>query len=198
MSDRETIAVYDARAQDYADRFGTDAPGGALRRFMDLLPEGGRVLDLGCGPGHSAAHLAQAGFVVDATDASAGMARLAAAQPGVSARQARFEDLTATALYDGIWANFALLHAPRDQMDGHLAAIATALRLRGVLHIGMKTGDGTARDPIGRRYTYYTPDDLRSRLDRAGFDIVGEETGSDTGLAGTNDPWIILRARLRG
>ncbi|MGR3502222.1 class I SAM-dependent DNA methyltransferase [Pseudaestuariivita sp.] len=198
MSDAETIAVYDARAAEYADRFMSDKPGAQLLAFIALLPPGGRVLDLGCGPGTSAVHMARAGFTVDATDASAKMVRMASAQQGVTAWQAGFSDLDADALYDGVWANFALLHAPRVDMDTHLAAIRRALKPGGVLHIGMKTGDGTARDAIGRQYTYYTAEDLTARLGRAGFSILDQATGHEVGLSGSDDPWVILRARAIG
>lgn len=194
MTDRETIAVYDARAQDYLDRFGSGRPGRHLRAFMEGLPPGAAVLDLGCGPGQSAAHLAAAGFDVMATDASAEMARLASTQPGVRAAQASFDDLTQEAAYDGVWANFALLHAPRADMLRHLSAIHRALRPGGLFHIGLKTGTGTARDRIGRVYTYYTRDELTGLLTEAGFGPIRyEATGCEAGLAGTEDPWLILQ-----
>ena len=55
--DPETIAVYDARARDYADMFDTENSGRHLRAFRETLPDGARVLDLGCGPGNTAAIL---------------------------------------------------------------------------------------------------------------------------------------------
>jgi SAM-dependent methyltransferase len=51
-------------------------PGGsfaAFREWVEDLPRGAAVLDCACGPGHLAVGLAQAGFVVTATDASAAM-----------------------------------------------------------------------------------------------------------------------------
>lgn len=196
--DQETVSVYDARAGEYARMFRTAEPGRHLRAFLAALPPGGRLLDLGCGPGASAAIMAAAGHPVDAWDASAEMVALAAREPGVSARQASFDDLTEKDAYAGIWANFSLLHAPRDRMDAHLGAIARALTPGGLLHIGMKTGAGTKRDGIGRQYTFYTRPDLRDRLIRAGLTPVAESTGEDRGLAGTLDPWIILQARKHG
>lgn len=199
MSDRQTLDVYDARAREYHDRFGSDRPGRHLRAFIGALAPGASVLDLGCGPGQSAAHMAAAGLVVHATDASAEMARIAATQPGVIARQASFDDLTEMAAYDGIWANFALLHAARTDMPRHLGAIAAALRPGGLFHLGLKTGTGANRDPLGRAYTYYERDELIGLLGAAGFAApVYEATGHEVGLAGTDDPWIVLQVRRDG
>lgn len=96
MSDRHTLDIYDARAADYAQFLGADpATTPSLTAFVAALPPGARVLDLGCGPGTWAAAMAQARCKVEATDASQGMVELAAAQPGVTAWQATFDDLDA-------------------------------------------------------------------------------------------------------
>ena len=60
----------------------------------------------------------------------------------IDARLARFDELDAVARYDGIWANFSLLHAPRAEMPGNLARISRALRPGGWLHLGLKLGQG--------------------------------------------------------
>jgi len=199
MSDRETLDIYDARADDYARLVGTELKADKhLQHFLDLLPAHADVLDLGCGPGHAAAIMAQAGHTATATDASAEMVKLARQYLGVTVRQETFDDITGVALYDGIWANFSLLHAEPDRLDTHMAALGTALRPGGVFHIGMKTGDGTHRDSIGRRYTYVTQDSLTALLEQVGLTPLGHWTGREKGLAGSIDPWIIIQARKHG
>ncbi|MEL7254476.1 MAG: class I SAM-dependent methyltransferase [Pseudomonadota bacterium] len=193
-ADDETLRVYDAKAADYA-KLVADAPTTQLMEFMVALPKGGDVLDLGCGPGNSAAMMAREGFRVVATDASPEMVALAAAHPGVTARQASFDDITGEDIHDGIWANFSLLHADRADMPRHLAALRRALRPGGAFHIGMKTGTGAERDGIGRFYTYYTADELTGLLRAAGFEPFKSHTGVEEGLAGTMDPWVTLLCR---
>lgn len=194
--DPKTLAVYNARADDYASKFDSGTkPGKHLLRFIAALPAGGSVLDLGCGPAGSAAHMMRAGLVVDAVDASPEMVRVAREVNGVNARVATFDALDGVAIYDGVWANFSLLHAPRAALPDHLAAIARSLRAGGQFHIGLKTGSGAARDPIERLYTYVEPDELAELLIRAGFTITATDTGCEIGLAGTNDPWIVHLAR---
>lgn len=195
MKDRETVQVYDTQAQDYArmtDRDNATDP--RLVAFIAKLPAGGRVLDLGCGPGASAAVMAQAGLQVDATDASAEMVAMAARHAGVTAWQATFHDLDAQDAYDGLWANFSLLHAPRADMPVHLAQIATSLVSGGQFHLGLKLGTGSARDSLGRLYTYYTQDDLNALLHTAGFAITEVTLGRGKGLDGSISDWISLSA----
>lgn len=195
--DDETRAVYDSRAADYARCFESDGPDEDLSAFMAALEPGARVLDLGCGPAAASVHMLKAGFDVIAWDASAEMVRIARDR-GVDANEASFGDLVAQGEFGGIWANFSLLHAPRAEFDTHLAAISRALTPRGLFHIGAKTGEGEKRDTLGRFYTYYTRDDLVARLASAGFTPISERTGTDTGLAGTADPWITILARRNG
>lgn len=196
MSDPQTLGVYAAQAQKYADL--TDDANSAdprLNAFIDDIPDGGAVLDLGCGPGQSAALMAQAGLAVTAFDPVPEMVEMAARHDNVTARVASFDDVEGENLYDGVWANFSLLHAPRADMPRHLAAIAKALKSGGRFHIGVKTGTGSHRDSIGRLYTYYTEDELTGLLQDAGLRVFDRAEGVDAGLSGEDAHWICLAAR---
>lgn len=193
--DPETLAAYQARADAYAARFASSTPDTTLARFIESLPRGARVLDLGCGPGDASAQMHKAGLVVDPVDATPAMIALARDRYGLPARLGSFDDLTATAAYHGVWANFSLLHAPRAALPGHLAAIRRALAPGGLFHIGMKLGTGAARDALGRAYTYVTRDELAALLHAAGFRILQENTFTEVGLAGTADPGITVLSR---
>ncbi len=195
MADDQTLAVYAEKARDYADRFAATEPGAHLKAFMKLLPEGARVLDLGCGPGNATAAMLAAGHQVEAWDASPDMAAVAAERFGIDLKVATFDMLSADAVYDGIYANFSLLHLPKREMLGSLARIAAALKPAGVLHIGLKTGQGEKRDALGRFYAFYEEDEIVGLLDNAGLAVISQATGQDAGLDGTVSPWIILQAR---
>ncbi len=198
MADARTIAVYDAKAADYAATFAATAPDESLRDFIALIPKGGRVLDLGCGPGAASAHMKAAGLVPDPVDASAAMVKMAREKFGLDARQGSFDDISGEDVYAGIWANFSLLHATRGDLTRHFQAIGRALRPDGVLHVGMKTGTGAARDALDRRYTYVTVEELRGLLQRGGLVETYVREGTERGLAGTDDPFVIMRAVKHG
>ncbi len=192
MSDRETIDVYNARAASYDTLVSRSTPDADLRAFIDAVPPGGLVLDLGCGPGNSAAMMAAAGLVVEASDASHEMVKIARDTYGVDAQVATFDDLAAVGRYDGIWANFSLLHASKADMPRHLAAIKRALKPGGVFHIGVKTGTDELRDSIGRMYSYYTVPELDGLLQAAGFTPHSHREGVDKGLSGEMASFVII------
>lgn len=195
MTDRQTLDVYAERAADYADNFASDGPDRHLREFIALVPQGGKVLDLGCGPAAASVHMRAAGLDPDPIDASPEMVALANERFKIGARLGSFDDIEGTEKYAGIWANFSLLHAPREKLPIHFAAISQALVQGGIMHIGMKTGQGTRRDALGRSYTYVSVDELAQLLLTAGLVPNYTHEGAEAGLAGTIDPFVIMRAK---
>jgi SAM-dependent methyltransferase len=195
MADARTIATYDAKAADYAQMVSSDTPDASLQAFIDLIPQGGHVLDLGCGPGTASAHMRAAGLLPDPVDASQGMIEIARNKFGLPARLGEFDDIDGDEVYDGIWANFSLLHAPPDDLPHHFDALSKATKAGGTIHVGMKTGTGIARDKINRLYTYVTVDALMALLTSAGYQVNYTKEGTEAGLAGTLDPFVIMRGQ---
>ncbi|WP_418961002.1 class I SAM-dependent methyltransferase [Streptomyces tritici] len=81
----------------YADRskpvpFFVAKPDESLAAHVErgLVPSGGRVLDLGCGPGRNALYLASRGFRVDAIDLSSSALEWAAERARESGAEVRF------------------------------------------------------------------------------------------------------------
>lgn len=195
MPDDKTIATYDAKAADYIKLVKTDGPDASLQSFIDLIPKGGAVLDLGCGPAAASAYMRDAGLAPDPVDASQGMVDLANQTYDIGARLGTFDDIEGDEIYAGVWANFSLLHAPREKLPDYLGALHRALLPGGVLHIGMKVGEGSARDRIDRLYTYVTVPELRDLLTSAGFMVTFTQEGREKGLAGTLDAFVLMRGQ---
>ncbi|MEO0679069.1 MAG: class I SAM-dependent methyltransferase [Pseudomonadota bacterium] len=193
-ADAETLAVYDAGAQDYAARFRFPFDAASIARFVELMPKGGHALDYGCGSGWGAEAMLKAGLTVRALDASPGLVERARAA-GVPAEVGVFEDMDDVAAYDGVWASFSLLHAPRDALPGLLTRIHRALKPGGLFYLGVKLGEGESRDRLGRRYAYWTEEDLRTLLAEAGFAWLEHHQEVETGWAGTPDAAIHVFAR---
>ncbi|MBX2837967.1 MAG: methyltransferase domain-containing protein [Gammaproteobacteria bacterium] len=193
--DSETIEVYDSQVDKYVELTKSEAPDKSLRGFMARIPAGGTILDLGCGPGGSASAMKKAGFTVEAIDASAEMVRIAKELFSLDVRHGVFQDIREVNHYDGVWANFSLLHATEDEFVGLLPLLHRALKPQGILFLGLKAGEGTQRDRLGRRYTYYTEVKLSGLLAAANFSVVHTETGEGVGLAGDVAPFVLTTAQ---
>jgi SAM-dependent methyltransferase len=122
-------------------------PPDALRGHLDLLPAGGRALDVACGRGAVARWLAAHGFTVDAVDTSpVGLAALA----GVEGVRAVLHDLD-----DGLPAGgpCAVVVCQRFRDPGLYPALRAALAPRGLLVITVLSevgeGPGPFRAPPG-------------------------------------------------
>lgn len=189
MQDDETIQVYNERVEDYIKVVEDIKPRPVLVDFMSYFSPGDYILDLGCGPADASAHMIAAGLKVDAVDASSEMVRVAKENHGVEARLATFEDISEVDTYNGVWASFSLLHAPQKDFPRYLKNLHTALKPNGYFHLGMKLGEGEARDSIGRMYSYYSQEELETHLEQAGFKIIEVKLGEGKGLAGDISPW---------
>jgi len=129
----DTDAWYAANAE----RFFADTVNSAAERmfaaFLPYLPEGGRILDAGCGSGRDAKAFLQRGFAVTAIDASPQLARLASQHAGIEVQVMRFSDVAWSDRFDGIWACASLLHVPRAELPATLRRLVGALKPGGVL-----------------------------------------------------------------
>lgn len=192
--DPKTLAVYAAQKDRYEKVAQTEAESDALDGFLKRLSPGARILDIGCGPGSHALSMQQRGFDVAAWDAAPDFVDMARAK-GIDAYLRTFDDLNETAAYDAIWASFSLLHARKADHRAHIANMARALRPGGWLYLGMKLGEGEARDALGRFYSYVTRDELEELVRDAGCTPVHCSEGEGEGLAGTVDAFILLTSR---
>ena len=191
MMDRETIATYSKRAAEYDAIAFNDTLKEAMEAFTALLPKGGHIYDLGCGPGQQGAHFVGLGFEVSGLDATPEFVEAAKGR-GIAAKLGTFDDLTEIECYDGLWASFSLLHAPLADFPRYLEAAVAALKPKGALFLGMKVGAGEDRDGIGRLYAYHSAENLRQAIVALGLEIVHFEEGVEKGLAGTMDPFVLI------
>jgi SAM-dependent methyltransferase len=168
-ADPDTLAFYDREAPVYADYAEKTAEHPWLQKFAALLAPGARALDFGCGSGWAAQALTEQGFKVAALDGSAGLAAQALQRYGIPVRVARFEEFNDTEAFEGIWVSFSLLHDSREAMPEHMARLHRGLVPGGWLYLGLKEGTGGLRDKLGRRYTYYSADEITGLLQAAGF-----------------------------
>jgi SAM-dependent methyltransferase len=140
------------------------------------------LLDLGCGTGRDLAWFTTAGVRVIGMDLSGGMLREACHQAAVPLVQADLATLpVADAVLGGIWCVAALLHVPDEAVDGALREMRRVLMTGGVLYLGLAEGEGQGweRGPYAdeeRFFAYHQAEELRGRLERAGFRVDAQST----------------------
>lgn len=180
--DEETLKFYRCNAEAYAG--WAKAPSTRLKDFLARLPQGGAILELGCGGGHHSAVMLAKGFKVRATDGSPEMAEIASQRLGQPVDAMRFDELNAYEDYDGVWASACLLHVPRDELTGILKRIRRALKEGGMFYASFKIGKGDdGRDRLGRYYNYPSPHWLKAAYAGAGpWQSISTETSEIEGF----------------
>lgn len=195
-NDAKTLAFYDQEAAIYVQRSQV-SPG--LAGFLNLLRPGAAILELGCGGGHDAEAMLARGFDVQASDGSPAMALQAERRLGRPVAVLRFDQLSAEAAFDGVWANASLLHVKADALAGIFGRIHRALRPGGLFFANFKAGDGEARDTLGRYYNFPSETVLRTAFTASGpwetLDIRQAAGGGYDGVARTWLNCLATKAR---
>ena len=132
-------------------------------RFLQEIPEGGVILDAGCGSGRDSKAFKALGYRIVAFDASHELAALAAEHLGQPVSVRTFATIGEVAFYDGIWACASLLHLPLGEIPDALSRLWVALKPGGTLYLSFKEGKGE-REKDGRHFTDLDESALRSLL----------------------------------
>lgn len=180
-----TIASYEA----YADRYTALVPEvsnpfdqDAFRRVAEIAGPGGRVLEIGSGPGWDADFIETLGLTVRRTDATQRFLDIQA-QRGKPGELLDVITDPVGGPYDAVVAMCVLIHVPRQEIDQVLGKLSASLRPGGAFIVSMRDGD---HETTGKYHTiYWRRDDFAARLAAAGFDIVWDAFTIDS----DNDPW---------
>ena len=158
-----TLEYYSINASTFfRDTVGVDMS--ALHdRFLSVIPEGGIVLDAGCGSGRDAKSFKNRGYRIVAFDASRELAAMAGEFLGQPVSVRTFADIDEVSSYDGIWACASLLHLPFCEISDALARLWSALKPGGALYLSFKEGQGE-REKDGRHFTDLDEKTLRNLL----------------------------------
>lgn len=149
--------------------------------FTAVLPDGAKILDVGCGPGQFAKLFADNNKNVVGIDMSHNLLRLAAKNVPNAIFQTA--DFTATPFmnesFDAIWSCRALVHVPNEEAVACLKEWARVLKPYGKMCIIVTEGEGEGfekepYDPTGQLdlfYSYYQEAELKKDLYEAGFKV---------------------------
>ena len=148
----KTIDYYNKYAEEFtASTFEVDMES-LYQPFLAELPEGARILDVGCGSGRDTLAFKNKGYQVDAIDYSEKLVKKASRLTGIPIKLKSFYEVDDYEAYDGIWACASLLHCERSRLAEVLEKMVQALKPNGVIYISFKYGDSD-RDKDGRKFT---------------------------------------------
>lgn len=125
--------------------------------FCQLLPNGAKILDAGCGSGRDTHFFINNGFQVVAIDASSKMVAATREATGADCRLMSFEDLKLENDFDAIWACASLLHVKRENLVVVLNDLAKVLLPSGVLYASFKYGTAERQSDL-RYFNDMTPE----------------------------------------
>ncbi|PDT22833.1 class I SAM-dependent DNA methyltransferase [Rhizobium hidalgonense] len=189
-----TIDSYEGCADDYSrivDPFPAPSLEAGLRQVAIAAGKGGRVLEIGSGPGWDADFLEAQGVLVRRTDATQRFLELQAAR----GKEGELLNVITDNLggpYDAVIALCVLIHVPRDQTGQVLEKIAAALRPGGVFLVTMRDGDGETRGAY--HMTYWRRDDFALCIKAAGLDLEWDTYR----MSRNNEAWHTFYARRPG
>ena len=194
--DRQTLDFYEKRGREWAAALPYGDYSAELDPFLDLLAPGARILELGCGDGRDAERMIARGFEVHPSDGSPHMARLASERLGIEVPVLRFAELDAAEAFEAVWCQATLLHLPEAELPAVIVRIHRALRPGGRHWASFKGGEGGARDPHGRFFSYLPAGRVeaayRAAAPWAGF-AISTHDGFSFGHVPT--PWHNILAR---
>ena len=175
---------YDRIADEYALRIFNELQHkpldrDLLNRFAAEIAGRGQVCDMGCGPGHVARYLRDAGTNVCGLDLSPKMLEQARRlNPDISFQQG---DMTALDLEDGtlagITAFYAIVNIPKDCLPSVFREMDRVLKPGGLLLVAFHTGNEVLREkelwgrPISMDFLLFQPSAIRQYVEGAGLNI---------------------------
>lgn len=159
--------------------------------FLAYIPEGGRILDAGCGSGRDSKAFLDAGFDVVSFDASKEMRKRASEYIGREVLDMRFNEISFDNTFDGIWASASLLHVPMEELPETFNKLNKALKTGGALYASFKYGDGTKMRGE-RKFSDFNEKSVVPLFENAGFEIVRNSVGNDNRPGRGEEMWVCV------
>lgn len=188
MNDK-TIRYYDMHAGDFIAGTENADMQACREKFLQYLKPGQKILDAGSGSGRDVIAFREAGYEVEAFDASAEICRLASEKTGIEVKQMRFEELEGEDAYHGIWACASLLHVNPADLPDVLNRLYRLLVPEGILYASFKYGTGE-REKEGRYFYDLTEETCRDLLRNAGFSIKELFITQDVRSGRSHERWV--------
>jgi len=155
-----TIDYYDRNADEYFAHTSGVTFDEIYRRFLKYIPQGGRIMDLGCGSGRDVKWFCDHGYEAYGLDASEELAKRATNTFGITVSTGLVEDWIADEPFDGIWCCATLMHLDDRALEQFFKNLKCNLKAGGVVFLSVKSGITTGLDEQGRYFRDFTEGDV--------------------------------------
>jgi SAM-dependent methyltransferase len=190
-----TVAAYENYARRYAANVSqqpSESGAAALRRMAGMLPSGGRILEIGSGPGWDADFLEALGVHLHRTDVTAAFRDFQAERGRqVHALNVLTDEIAGT--YDGILMLCVLQHFERGELEPVLRKVVNALRANGAVLLSCPLGEDEFWEHAASgdyRVVRWSSPALDDRLHRSGLSVTWDACED-----GDEGPWRTVLAR---
>ena len=169
-----TLDYYNKNSEEYFNSTLNVDMTNTYKEFLKLVPEGGKILDLGCGSGRDSMNFIKLGYEVIAVDGAKKLAKKASALLGKEVIASTFEELELKEKFHGIWACASLLHIKREDLKIVLNNLYNNLDDKGVFYMSFKYGEKEYVDDKNRYFNCFTDESIISFInENTKYNILG-------------------------
>ena len=169
-----TLDYYNKNSEEYFNSTLNVDMTNTYKEFLKLVPEGGKILDLGCGSGRDSMNFMKLGYEVTAVDGAKELAKKASVLLGKEVIVSTFEELKLKEKFHGIWACASLLHIKREDLKIVLNNLYNNLDDNGVFYMSFKYGEKEYVDDKNRYFNCFTDESIISFInENTKYNILG-------------------------
>ena len=194
----DVSAFYNNNADNYFEKTKNIDMYEAYNKFLQYIPAGGHILDVGCGSGRDLRYFKNNNYVPEGLDISKSICKIAEKYSGCKVYNDNILTINSSDFdkYDGVWACASLLHIKYTQLPLALDKISNLLNSNGYVYLSFKHGNKEYKNNKNLQYTDMSSVKMIVLLAKYKTFKIIEEFYTSDGLAREKDWYnVILQKR---